>query len=209
MGVGLFGIIIKGNQLQKSKIEWTEFVSNPIKGKYPEEFEKIINRKKPTTIFMGSMYDIWCDGIPINFISRILNCVIKCPQHTFLFLTKNPKRYLYYDFPSNCYLGYTDTGDKNLNETMYDLLAYKNPDLKIYVSFEPLLGDITWLSKAINTIIIGAMTGTDSIIPQKRWVDNIIARGINLGIPIFIKDNLYKIYPDLPRLRETAWSLNK
>lgn len=113
--------------MHKTKIEYVDFTVNPITGKcphgcsycyaermrkrfkWPEKMEfkievlrKIRRRKKPTSIFMGSMFDLFSDKIIESWIDNILYICKLCPQHTFLFLTKNPKRYLEFKFPDNC-----------------------------------------------------------------------------------------------------------
>lgn len=213
--------------MQKSRIEWTEFVSNPITGKckhgcyycyaerirnrfnrpdelkfHPEELESVKKRKKPATIFMGSMHDIWGAWIPDDWLHWIVSCVLDCPQHTFLLLTKNPKRYFDFWFPENCYLGYTDTGEFLGGHSLRKLN-------NLYVSFEPLLGANTDILDNTRQIIIGAMTGKEAVIPKEQWVYSILERGASRNISIFIKDNLCKIYPDLPKLRKLVWRCDK
>ena len=48
--------------------------------------------KKSSTIFVGSMADLFGKWVPSMWIERVLNTVKKCPQHIFLFLTKNGSR---------------------------------------------------------------------------------------------------------------------
>jgi protein gp37 len=210
--------------LNKSKIEWTQFTSNPVRGKclhactycyaerirkrfgqpeelswHPEELEKIEKRKKPAVIFMGSMYDLFGDWVPFEMISAIIQTAIFSPQHTFLFLTKNPKRYDAFDFPVNCWIGYSDDGTQDLKHWVH-FKGRKNR----FVSFEPLRGNrISLAHDMTDAVIIGAMTGPGASSPRKVVVEEIIKR---MGDkPIFLKDNLLSIYPELPLRQETAW----
>lgn len=48
--------------------------------------------KKPQKIFVNSMSDLFHDGVPDEFIDRVMAVVALCPQHTFIVLTKRPKR---------------------------------------------------------------------------------------------------------------------
>lgn len=194
--------------MQKSQIEWAEFVSNSIKGRqpaemswHPKELEAIERRKKPATIFMGSMYDIFGAWIPSEWINWILDTVKKCPQNKFVFLTKNPARYQLFDFPTNCYLGYSDDGSKDERKWAY-LKGKKNA----FVSLEPLLGDkVNIHTGIIKQVIIGAQTGLGAITPSREVVEETIKAMDKAGISVFVKDNLYKIYPDLPKRRELIW----
>lgn len=212
--------------MNKSGIEWTEFTSNPVSGKcrhacnycyaerirrrfkqteklswHPERLLAIEKRKKPATIFMGSMHDIFGDWIPDKWIAEIIKTAKDCPQHTFLFLTKNPKRYARFVFPENCWLGYTDDGMQNLRNWVY-MQHIKNT----FVSFEPLQGNKLNVNfDIIGSVIIGAMTGLEAVKPERIWVEKIIEKAE--GKPVFIKNNLLSIFPDLPRKQETAWIL--
>ncbi len=217
--------------MQKSQIEWTEFVSNPIKGRcghygtptcgsycyaeairkrfkqpaemswHPKELEAIERRKKPATIFMGSMYDIFGQWVPKEWIHWILDTAKNCPQHKFIFLTKNPARYQEFYFPANCYLGYSDDVTRDLRNW-----AYLKEKRNAFVSLEPLLGETVNIHTGITKqVIIGAQTGPGAIRPSREVVEDTIRAMDKVGIPIFLKDNLMRIYPSLPKRRELIW----
>lgn len=61
--------------------------------------------KKPSRILVVSMGDLFGEFIPDKWINKVLEVVKKCPQHTFLFLTKNPNRYYSFKFPDNTWIG--------------------------------------------------------------------------------------------------------
>lgn len=221
--------------MNRSNIEWTKFTSNPIKGKcrhfgtptcgnycyaerirkrfhqpaemswHPEELEAIKRRKKPSMIFMGSVYDIFGEWVPEDWILQILNTIRDCPQHQFLFLTKNPVRYSDFTWFENCYCGVTDDCATSDTFPLDDFGEWITSTRK-FISFEPLLGKLgTMIPADIDGIIIGAMTGKGAVPPKREWVEEIIEEAGDRKV--FLKDNLLKIYPDLPRLRETAWKL--
>ena len=50
-------------------------------------------------------------------------------------------------------------------------------------------------------IIIGAQTNPYKP-PKREWVEGIIKAVKKQNVPIFLKDNLYRAYPDLPVLKE-------
>jgi protein gp37 len=218
----------------KSKIEWTEFTSNPIKGKclhncwycyaermrqrfgwpeeiswHPKELVSIVRRKKPSTYFLGSMHDIFGDWIPGEWIQEIIDTTRICNDHTFLFLTKNPARYVGFEFPMNCYLGATLTNPHAIpNEDFAPLDEAPN---HVFMSFEPLLEEFKESEMPIpfeGTVIIGAMTGRGAKRPQKEWVLSLINQAKSHNCKVFLKDNLMALFPDLPRLRETEWHIS-
>lgn len=50
--------------------------------------------KKPRTIFVCSMSDLFHEKVWLSWIDKILSIVEKCPQHTFILLTKRPEEAL-------------------------------------------------------------------------------------------------------------------
>lgn len=170
---------------------------------FPERLEQPIKRKKPTTYFVGSMSDIFHDKMPEAWIDKIIDMTHKAPQHKFMFLTKNPKRYKNIEFPENCWLGVTIT-DFTISYKTYMTMHYytllirllynlSNKKNKLFLSFEPLMGNI-FLTKSdldlFDLIIIGAMTGQgkNNVIPKKEWIKSIIDYAPK--DKIFFKDNI-------------------
>lgn len=202
--------------MNRSNIEWTQFTSNPVRGKckhacpycyaerirkrfgqpeemswHAEELFRIEARKKPAVIFMGSMYDLFGEWVPESYIHWILDTAKNCPQHTFLFLTKNPKRYTDFDFPDNCWTGATVT----------NMSSWYPTTKRSFVSLEPLMMQ---LPAAAVPMIVGAMTGPGAVTPKKEWVEHILKYTRQ---PVFLKNNLLQIFPDLPQLRELPWNV--
>ena len=50
--------------------------------------------KKPQTIFVCSMADLFGEWVPDEWIAEVFNACLLSPQHRYLFLTKNPGRYM-------------------------------------------------------------------------------------------------------------------
>ena len=48
--------------------------------------------RKPRLIFVNSMSDLFHEEIPENFIARVFETMVACPQHTFQVLTKRSRR---------------------------------------------------------------------------------------------------------------------
>ena len=70
---------------------------------YPFGFEPTLHRYRleqpkkwtePRTIFVGSMADLFGNPIPDEWIEEVFAACEKAPLHRYLFLTKNPKRYV-------------------------------------------------------------------------------------------------------------------
>jgi len=156
--------------------------------------EEPCQRKKPAKIFVSSMGDLFGDWIPKEWIEQVIEVAEKCPQHTFQFLTKNPKRYKEFKFPNNCWLGTSVDGrdfrtDLGRAEIMEQLIMEQSIDNITFLSVEPLLGNVenhvsfSWC----NWVIIGAETGPGAKKPKKWWVEQIFK---NYRGPVFLKNNL-------------------
>ena len=146
--------------------------------------------KKPSIIFVGSMCDLFGDWVPNNWIIDTIKTCRENPQHTFMFLTKNSKRYREFKFPNNCMLGVTITSKHDLKD-FYKNKGFLNYN-KSFISIEPLLGDFMgFVFNGWDLVIVGAMTGPGAIKPKKEWIDSIKHHNI------FYKENI-KQYMDVP-----------
>ena len=170
----------------------------------PENFKKSFP-KEPSRIFVNSMSEIYF--WEKEWMNAVLEKIKKYPQHTFMFLTKFPQVYKNYNFPKNCWLGITITDTTNADcFKCQSFHRYVKNNIK-FISFEPLLKfdtckfAIHCMSPPPDWIIVGAQTNPYKP-PKREWVEGIIKSAKKLNVPIFLKDNLYKAYPDLPVLKE-------
>jgi protein gp37 len=150
--------------------------------------------KKSQRIFVGSMSEIyyWKD----EWMEKVLEKIKQYPQHTFQFLTKFPRIYSKYIFPSNCWLGMTITREEDIDK---DWGYFYNENNKCFFSIEPFLDSINPESlECIDWIIIGAETGNrkSKIMPKREWIEKIVNYCRKNNIPIYLKDSLKDIYPE-------------
>ena len=154
--------------------------------------------KKPRTIFVCSMADLFGDWVPLKWIQEVFEACRKAPQHRYLFLTKAPERYaslaMLWNLPTedNFWFG----SSTPTPETPYFSADKSNT----FVSIEPLLEPFHYIGAAKpeelpKWIIIGAETGNrkGKIIPKKEWVDEITRYAQGNGIPVFMKESLRAI----------------
>jgi len=169
---------------------------------YPYRLDEPTGLRKPSTIFVCSMGDLFGEWVPEEWIYRVRNVAVWNTQHTFLFLTKNPVRYSHYKWPKNCWLGTTvDTADAAYNRTrLWDM---KHPNR--FVSLEPLLEDVSdWIDlRGIKVCIIGAQTGPGATQPDPQWVQNIIDKCRENDVMVFLKNNLN--WPE--KIQELPWEV--
>jgi protein gp37 len=205
------------NKQGPEKIDWTDYTWNPISGckhgcdycyvkrledrfknnmmtpaLHPSRYDDIAGLTKPSNIFTGSSGDMWGAWVPRLWIRTVLDIVLKYPQHTFQFLTKNPSRYGSFDLPSNAIYGTTIDGSKRTRGNMVKLI-HSVAESKAFISFEPLLEpipmhEIVYLA-GVNWIIIGADSNAGAKRPLMHWAGALIAAAKQYKIPVFVKDN--------------------
>jgi protein gp37 len=137
------------------------------------------------------MADLFGEWVPDEWIREVFKACEAVPQHRYLFLTKNPYRYLQLHIQeklpknSNFWYGTTLTGQGNLP---FNCLDFK----RNFISVEPLLGNVSnkFPFTNINWVIVGAQTGPGAVKPKPEWVQGIIDQARAANVPIFLKDNL-------------------
>lgn len=149
---------------------------------FPKRLIEPYKLKKPSTIFVGSMCDMMGEKVPDEWIKTVIRVCNDNPQHKFMWLTKNPKRYSDFDFPHNCWLGMTATTGTELNKADKKFMPYNDS----FVSIEPLLGSFENTILPFDLVIVGAQTGRNPVVPKKEWIDSIKHENI------FYKNNIKK-----------------
>lgn len=180
---------------------------------YPFGFNPTLHRykldepkrwKKPRTIFVCSMADLFGKWVPDEWIEEVINACLAAPQHRYLFLTKNPARYMHLiangiipENQTNFWFGST--------ATIPEMEFFWCDEVNTFVSIEPILApfkDLTddgiYPSSKTNWIIIGAETGNrkNKVVPQKSWIDEIVRSAKMAETPVFMKESLREIMGD-------------
>lgn len=189
-------------------------ISTGRKQPYPYDFEPTLHRykldepkhwKKPRTIFVCSMADLFGDWVPDEWIKAVFDACADAPQHRYLFLTKNPKRYIethpWYlsriqriSKAFEAWFGYTYDGVGN--DEIRKALK-RQYSLHQFISIEPMRGaiwqdEIDAITATCDWIIIGAETGNrkGKVKPDKRWIMKIVENCDISSIPVFMKESL-------------------
>lgn len=167
---------------------------------------------KGSAIFVCSMADLFGDWVPDEWISRVMDAAIRVPRHTYIFLTKNPQRYLKIPgdyIKGNHWFGASVSGKPNPNGYYTIPTLQKVPSENRFISFEPLLADPGPLDlTGIKQVIIGAQTNPDQHVGLE-WVLKICEEADRAGAKVFMKDSLAGRWPDRELRRELAWGIHK
>ncbi len=161
----------------------------------------LANIKKPSRIFVGSTIELFGEWVKYWWLKTIFDFALLYPQHTFIFLTKKPENLVKWSpFPENCWVGVSAGGAKMVLAAGRGL-----EDIKASVKFlslEPLLSCVSglwlsaWLKAGIfNWVIIGQQTPVKlATMPQIEWVKEIVEASDKANIPVFLKENLERIF---------------
>lgn len=111
---------------------------------------------EPCTIFVNHLADIMGDWVPEKWIVKVIEVCISLPDHTFIWMTKNPKRYKEFIFPDNCILGITiESPDKWFRADIMKELNYRK-----MCSVEPILGSFKGYDfSQFELVVVGEMDG--------------------------------------------------
>jgi len=163
----------------------------------PSVMEKALNWKKPKMIFINSMSDTFHEKVYPVWLAMIFDVMARCPQHTFLILTKRPEIALEhknnlmlepYFGMKNIWFGVTAENQEMAEKRIPVLLQI--PAAKRFVSIEPMLDGIylipDWRMK-LDWVICGGMSGTDKYPIEPVWVRFLQKQCENANVPFLFK----------------------
>ena len=145
--------------------------------------------KKPHTIFVCSMSDIFHKDVPFEFVDRVMATIKQTPQHRYQILTKRAERMLEYfstrEIPQNVWLGVTVEAQSSKNR----IECLKQLDAPVrFLSCEPLLEDLGSLDlHNIDWVIVGGESGMSARPMKEEWVLSIKQQSENQGSAFFFK----------------------
>lgn len=145
--------------------------------------------KKPQTIFVNSMSDLFHKSVPEEFIQRVFDVMNRAPWHTFQVLTKRASRLQSIQhkltWGKNIWMGVSVESEKYKHRM--DALRETDAGVK-FISFEPLLGPLGKLKlKKINWAIVGGESGPGARFMSPEWVAGIRDQCLKQKVPFFFK----------------------
>lgn len=187
---------------------------------YPYDFIPTFHRyhlndyigKKGRNVFVCSMADLFGRWVPDDWIQEVFEACKKAPQHNYLFLTKNPQRYIdlavLEKLPTKENMWYGST------MTEPDMKSFFSKYHKTFWSIEPILKPFRRMEESKKRlpdwIIVGAETGRrkDKIIPKREWIEDILEDCRQRNIPLFMKSSLADIWGE-PLIQEFPKELER
>lgn len=145
--------------------------------------------KKPQTIFVNSMSDLFHEEVPEPFIFKVFEIMNRANWHRFQVLTKRSERLslLNHKLPwaPHIWMGVSVENQENTNRINH--LRGIGAQIK-FLSLEPLLGPIKKMNlKGIDWVIVGGESGPGARPMDESWVIGIRDICVRAKVPFFFK----------------------
>lgn len=145
--------------------------------------------RKPRTVFVNSMSDIFHEEVPPWFIDQTFDVMRQAYWHRFQILTKRSKRLLELSptlpWSPNIWMGVSIESKRF--EFRADHLRRTEAAIK-FLSLEPLLGPMPGLNlEGIDWVIVGGESGPGSRPLDPTWVIGIRDQCLKAAVPFFFK----------------------
>ncbi len=202
-----------------TKIDWTDETWNPIKGLcpgncwycYARKFHKrfkwnpelrlelqeyrLKKFKEGSKVFVCSLTDLFHHQVKPAWRHQIFELMEKYQKLTFQILTKFPKNIGAFLLP-NVWLGITLTGKPENDNNYQRYQDFKRIWAPVkFISFEPMMSKSFYPLERIDWVIIGKLNHHgDQLQPKREWIKSYVDRCRVLGIPVFLKKELQKIW---------------
>ena len=155
----------------------------------PQALEIPLRWRKPRTIFVNSMSDLFHKDVPLEYIQKVFEVMRLANWHTYQVLTKRSERILEIDslleWTPNIWMGVSVESEKY--SYRIDHLRETRAKVK-FLSLEPLLGPLSKLNlNRIDWVIVGGESGPGARPMQSAWVNDIRDQCLRLKTPFFFK----------------------
>lgn len=156
---------------------------------HPHMLDAPLRWKKPKTIFVNSMSDIFHKDVPIEFIRRVFEVMRSAHWHRFQVLTKRAERLEeiapQLHWAPNIWMGVTVESEKYIHRI--DCLRRTDAKIK-FLSLEPLLSPLRELKlEKIDWVITGGESGPGARAMESSWVEDIRDQCVGKDVPFFFK----------------------
>lgn len=146
---------------------------------HPDRLEQPLHWRKPQEPFINLMGDLFHDAVPAPFIADVWGIMERCPQHTFLVLTRRPRRMaaLLNDHPlfgsrlPNVWIGVSiENGNYRWRaDALRDISA-----ANYFLDLEPLIGNVGRLDlDGIGWVMTGGECANNARLMQVEWARSI------------------------------------
>ena len=155
----------------------------------PQMLDVPLRWRKPRTIFVNSMSDLFHKNVPTSYIEQVFSIMKRAHWHRFQVLTKRSDRLLQLsnelDWAENIWMGVSVENEQTLFRV--DNLRHTGAAVK-FLSLEPLLGPLGRLKlDGIDWVIVGGESGPGARPMDPKWVSQILRACQRAKVPFFFK----------------------
>lgn len=154
----------------------------------PERLEQPLEWKRPRSIFVNSMSDLFHPDVPLGFIESVFDVMKLAHWHTFQVLTKRSERLAelanQLRWPENVWMG-VSVENQRWTKRIDDLR--QAPAAVRFLSCEPLLGPLDLDLRGIHWVIVGGESGHRARPMRADWARSIRDQCQAAGVPFFFK----------------------
>ncbi len=155
---------------------------------WPERLDLPLRWKKPRTIFVNSMSDLFQDAVPLELIKDVFEVMRQAEWHTFQVLTKRAERLREVSdslvWPANVWMGVSIENQRWAcrADALRDV-----PAAVRFLSCEPLLRPLRLNLDGIQWVIVGGESGPGARPMKPDWVRSLQAQCQAAGVSFFFK----------------------
>jgi protein gp37 len=156
---------------------------------WPNRLDQPLRWRRPRTIFVNSMSDLFHERIPESFIRQVFEVMGEASQHTFQILTKRHERLAELaptlPWAPNVWMGVTIENRRFVHRADY----LRGVDAAVrFISAEPLLGPLEGLNlSCIDWLIAGGESGAKHRRCDAAWIRDLRARCAEEDVAFFFK----------------------
>jgi protein gp37 len=155
----------------------------------PQMLELPLRWKRPQSIFVNSMSDLFHHEVPLFYVQRVFEVMQRANWHRFQVLTKRADRLAELDsllpWSANVWMGVSVESTEHFDRI--DYLRRTKAAVK-FLSLEPLLGPLPNLDLAgIHWVIVGGESGPTARPVEEDWILEIRDQCREAGVPFFFK----------------------
>jgi protein gp37 len=146
--------------------------------------------RRPQTVFVNSMSDLFHEDVPFDFIQRVFDVMRRADWHTYQVLTKRAGRLRelasLLEWPNNVWMG-VSVENAHVLGRVDDLRTAPGPHLR-FLSLEPLLGPLEGLClDGIDWVIAGGESGPRARPLAPEWARGVRDACLRGDVPFFFK----------------------
>jgi len=156
---------------------------------HPSILELPLRWRKPQSIFVNSMSDLFHEAVPTEYIQRVFDVMRRAEWHRFQVLTKRAERLAELSsairWPGNVWMGVSvESGDY---VRRIDLLRSTDAAVR-FLSLEPLLEELPTLDlRGIHWVIAGGESGPRARPVRPEWIRGLKDQCVAARVPFFFK----------------------